>query len=156
MNKTEAVHVNSLLAWILGEPVNGRVMTGEDARYLATELAKRVSAALGAGLTPAHVDNAFNENRPQVVPQPAYLLLLQPSDVRERFAADDTCGDCGDLPLRRRCAVCQLLIVTDEQLRWAAEKTIGQSCVLDDSVRALHEAIVERATGEVASAEVAG
>src|SRR5882757_7371461 len=141
MNKTEAVHVNTLLCWIFGKFEDAGPITVDDARYVATELAKKVNATIPSGLRPAEVDNAFLDQQPTTVPSPAYVLRLSPDEVRQHFAVDE----CDCQPHTPACRVCQLGDLTDDQLCWAAAKMIGRDNPLDEGLDAMHEAIVDLA-----------
>jgi hypothetical protein len=161
VNKTESVHVQTLLNWILGQPApDGRTLTLDDARYVATELAGRANTALMAGPSAAQVDNLFDELQPTPVPQPAHVVLLNPSEVRLHFA-DQECpgtasGDtCPPEQLDLNCARCRLDRLTDEQLRWAATTTTRRDNPLDEGLAALWDAIVALAAHDLANTEQA-
>ena len=67
MNKTEAMRVNTLLRWIMGDPQAPNAAL-EDARFAAAELAKRARAALGAGVGPGQIEDWFDQHQPRVLP----------------------------------------------------------------------------------------
>lgn len=102
MNKTEAMRVNTLLRWIMGDPAVPQHDL-EDARFAARELAHRANQALGAGVSCGQVEYYFDEQRPRVLRTdqltPEVAELLAGWWELEEGGGDDDGGpiDGGDL-----------------------------------------------------------
>lgn len=148
MNKGEGAYTITLVSWILGKPVNGQHLTWDDARRAAVELTTRAHAALGgSALSPATVDNAFEDHQPRVVLGPAYVLDLNADEIRNEFA-DNGCT-C-ETARWRPCTVCQLETLTDDQLTDAARWAASRHCPLDEEIRATFKDIVAQAYRDAA------
>lgn len=153
MNKATAIRANTLLCWMLGLPVDGEPVREHELREAAAALAVAVQRELPAGVTPTDVERHWGDRAPRVVRGPAYVLRLDPREVRTYFE-DDECLDCTD-GTEHTCDRARLDGVTDDQLARAADKVLNRDNPLDEGIEAIHEQIasvaLDYATREVAA-----
>ena len=153
MNKGTAIRANTVLCWMLGLPVNGEPVREHDLRAAATALAAAVQRELSGGVTPADVERHWGDRAPRVILGSAYVLRLDPREVRIHFE-DDECLDCTD-GTEHECDRTRLDGVTDDQLARAADKVLNRDNPLDEGITPTFEQIAslaqEYATREAAT-----
>ena len=149
MNTTEAIAVYTLIGWITGagRPRGGHY-TGQDAGQAAAELAGRAHAVLMAGHPAEAVLSWFNRHQPRVVPQPAYVTILDPPELRT--VLHDDCSDCAVGRCEEPdCAQRRVAALTDDQLRVAAARVLGRDCPLDEGLDLTRDLILTEAEIQV-------
>ena len=86
----------------------------------------------------------FDQHQPRVVPQPAYITILDPPELRTVF--HDNCADCEARTCEDPdCTQRRVAALTDDQLRVAAARVLGHDCPLDEGLPLTRDLILTEA-----------